>query len=69
MYKKIKYVRLMNEMEKKFHNVERFELFTGYKDEKNIYFYNKLGYRIFKEEFLGDKVKLVFFEKKTQNTC
>ncbi len=55
--------KLMIEIERRFPNVSKYELFTGYKDEKNIYFYGKLGYKIFKEENLGYKIKLVFLEK------
>ncbi|MGD0338390.1 MAG: GNAT family N-acetyltransferase [Bacteroidota bacterium] len=55
--------KLMIEIERRFPDVSKYELFTGYKDEKNIYFYGKLGYKIFKEENLGDKIKLVFLEK------
>lgn len=54
---------MMIKLEKRFPDAERFELFTGSRDEKNIYFYKKLGYKIFREEARGDKVKLVFFEK------
>ena len=55
--------KMMMEIENRFPSSAKFELFTGFKDEKNIYFYSKLGYTIFKEESLGAKVKLVYFEK------
>lgn len=42
---------------------ERFELFTGYNSTKNLYLYNKLGYNIFDEKQLNDKVKLVYLQK------
>ncbi|MCP4540059.1 MAG: GNAT family N-acetyltransferase [Chloroflexi bacterium] len=54
---------LMNEIEKMFNDVKRFELFTGSKSEKNLYFYQKLGYKIFNRKELTDKVSLVFLEK------
>ena len=54
--------RLMAEIESRFPHVPRFQLFTGFKDEKNLYFYGKLGYRRFKEEKQGD-VTLVYLEK------
>lgn len=53
----------MNEIERRFSQCNKFELFTGYKDKKNIYLYNKLGYNIFQEKSLNDKVRLVFLEK------
>jgi GNAT superfamily N-acetyltransferase len=55
--------RLMNEIEAMFNNAERFELFTGSRSEKNLYFYKKQGYEIFRSEELTDKVSLVFMEK------
>ena len=55
--------KMMVEIEKKFPDVRKFELFTGFKDEKNIYFYTKLGYKIFKEEAYSEKVKFIFLEK------
>lgn len=41
---------LLETVEKEFNKTTRFELFTGFKSEKNLYLYNKLGYREFKEE-------------------
>lgn len=55
--------KMMMEIEKRFPKSIKYELFTGYKDEKNIYFYSKLGYKIFKEETHSEKIKFVFFEK------
>ena len=55
--------RLLNEIEETFSGAERFELFTGSRSEKNLYLYQKLGYKIFKSEELTDKVALVFLEK------
>ena len=53
----------MNAIEKEFETTERFELFTGSLSEKNIYFYKKLGYEIYREEVQSEKVTLVFMEK------
>ena len=58
---------LMSEIEDKFSNISRFEIFTGYKSEKNLYIYKKLGYETFKEEVVDDKLTLVFLEKKRIN--
>jgi GNAT superfamily N-acetyltransferase len=55
--------KMMLEIESRFPDVLKYELFTGFKDEKNIYFYTTLGYKIFKEENHGDKMKFVFLEK------
>jgi N-acetylglutamate synthase-like GNAT family acetyltransferase len=55
--------RLMKEIENMCGDIERYELFTGEKSEKNIYLYKKLGYRIFKTEKLSDNVNIIFMEK------
>jgi lactoylglutathione lyase len=54
--------QLMIEIEKKFRDVPRFELFTGYKSAKNLYLYNSLGYKEFKSE-LVDGVTIKYLEK------
>ena len=56
--------KLLREIEGRFAQARRYELFTGEKSERNLYFYQKLGYRIFRKEELTDKVTLVFLEKK-----
>jgi hypothetical protein len=53
----------MKAIEKSFEGV-RFELFTGHLDEKNLTFYEKLGYKKFKEEKINDDLRFVYFEKK-----
>lgn len=55
--------RMMNAIENKFSNCDRFELFTGEKSLKNLYLYKKIGYNEFKREPLSDKVELVYLEK------
>lgn len=54
---------LMAAIEREFPTVQRFELFTGDRSQKNIAFYGRLGYREFKREALTDSVKLVYMEK------
>jgi N-acetylglutamate synthase-like GNAT family acetyltransferase len=54
---------LMSKIVAAFSQAERFELFTGTKSINNIRFYQKLGYREFREEDLSPKVRLVFMEK------
>lgn len=55
--------QLMLEIEKQYPQIKRFELFTGNKDEKNLYFYNKLGYKEFKREKHPSGYFLVYMEK------
>lgn len=55
--------QLMKEIESRYKLAYRFELFTGYKDEKNLYFYEKLGYREFKSERINENLYLVYMEK------
>ncbi len=41
----------MKEIEKQFQNiVKRYELFTGSRDQRNLYLYNQLEYKSFKTE-------------------
>ncbi len=54
---------LIKKIENKFSYVDRFELFTGFKSEKNLHLYQKLGYKIFKSEELNENVKLQYLEK------
>ena len=55
--------KLMQAIESKYPNILKYELFTGFKDDKNLYFYKKLGYKVFKEENHGDNFKFIFLEK------
>lgn len=54
---------LLKSVEKEFSKVNRYELFTGKKSEKNLYLYHKNGYHIFREEELNEKTTIVFMEK------
>ena len=54
---------LIKEIEGWFDFCSRYELFTGYKSEKNLYLYNELGYKEFKREKINKKLTLVYFEK------
>jgi len=56
--------KLMNEIEGIFTTCKRFELFTGVRSEKNLYLYQKLGYKIFKTANITDQTTIVFLEKK-----
>ena len=55
--------RLLKEIERRFENAERFELFTGHKSERNLHLYRKLGYRIFRSEKISESLTLVYLEK------
>jgi ribosomal protein S18 acetylase RimI-like enzyme len=54
---------LVNSIEAHFPSAERYELFTGNKSANNLRLYNKLGYREFKQEPVGDQVMMVYLEK------
>ena len=53
----------MNKIERVFGDARRYELFTGYRDEKNLYLYNKLGYRTFREKAIHEGLTILFMEK------
>ena len=55
--------KLLSEIERRFEYVKRFELFTGYKSKKNLYLYNKFGYKEFRRDKISDTLTLVFLEK------
>ena len=55
--------KLMQEIEGHFSQSRRYELFTGHRSERNLYLYQKLGYRRFKIEKILDKLTIVFLEK------
>jgi ribosomal protein S18 acetylase RimI-like enzyme len=55
--------KLMNKIEEIFKDAERFELFTGHKSEKNLYLYQKLGYKVFKTVKVNDRLDIVYLEK------
>ena len=55
--------RLLLEIEKYFPHSKRFELFTGFRSDKNLYLYQKHGYRQFKEEQISETFRLVYLEK------
>lgn len=54
---------LMRRIGSYFPDAHRFELFTGKRSQDNIRLYRGLGYRVFREEDLSPKVRLVFLEK------
>lgn len=54
---------LMNAIELSFTDCKRIELFTGFKSLKNLYLYNKLGYKEFKSKAIDANLTLVYLEK------
>lgn len=59
--------QLMHSIEDHFPGIRRFELFTGHRSEGNLRLYNNLGYRIFRELPVSEKLTLVFLEKETSS--
>ena len=52
-----------NAIEDHFAQARRYELFTSERSLRNLYLYQKLGYRIFRQEKLNEGVNLVYLEK------
>ncbi len=55
--------QLMQEIEASFGAAERFELFTGHRSATAIRLYERLGYKVFKQEPVHDRLVLVFLQK------
>ncbi len=55
--------QLMEAIEAHFNQVKRYELFTGHLSQRNLSFYQKLGYLQFRSEVVNSKLNLVFLEK------
>lgn len=58
--------QLMCAIEAAFDNCEAYELFTGHKSEKNLAFYQKLGYTITKECVESPQLTIIYFRKDLQ---
>jgi|GEM_PF-2153447 hypothetical protein len=54
----------MGEIEGSFPQAQCFALFTGHLSERNLYLYDKLGYRQVRREKVSDKLTMVFLEKR-----
>jgi GNAT superfamily N-acetyltransferase len=54
---------LMRQVEQRFPQAQRFELFTGHRSNRNLSFYQHIGYVPFREQQLSDHVTLIFLEK------
>ncbi len=55
---------LINTVEKEFAHCKTFELFTSSLSERNLYLYNKLGYKIYKKEKAKDNYDIIYLRKK-----
>lgn len=55
--------KLMQAIEAYFSQATRYEVFTGHKSRRNIFFYQKLGYKIFKYTKVSEKRDRVYLEK------
>ncbi len=55
--------KLLKAIESHFKDTERFELFTGHRSDRNIYLYEKNGYREFRREQASKNIAMVFMEK------
>ncbi len=55
--------RLMEEIENRFPEAERFRLFTGHRSAKALRIYEGLGYREFRTEYLHENLTLIYLEK------
>lgn len=56
--------QLMGRIEEVFKGAQRFEIFTGHKSERNLYLYEKLGYKPFKTVMASEKLTIVYLEKR-----
>jgi ribosomal protein S18 acetylase RimI-like enzyme len=55
--------RLLEEVEGRFTEAKRYELFTGHRSEKPIHMYEKSGYRVFRHEPIHENLTLIYLEK------
>lgn len=58
--------KLMHKIHTRFADSARFEVFTGDKSRRNIYFHQRLGYKIFKYQDVSRLRQRVFMEKVIQ---
>jgi GNAT superfamily N-acetyltransferase len=55
--------RLLHEIESRFPQAVKYELFTGDKSRKNLHLYTKNGYRIVRRHQVSESLTLVFLHK------
>lgn len=54
---------LIHHIEELFNDCEMYSLFTAKRVAKNLYFYNKLGYSVAREEKVNEKLTFVYYSK------
>ena len=54
---------LLNSIESTLCECKRYELYTGFKSQKNLYIYNQLGYKEFKQQIISNDLKIIYLEK------
>ena len=55
--------QIMNDLEERYRDASRLELFTGHKSVRNLHFYGKLGYTPFRETIIHDDLTLIYMRK------
>ena len=55
--------KLLNEIESRFPQSEKFELFTGEKSTKNLHLYQKCGYKVVRQQKVSKALTLIFLNK------
>lgn len=58
--------KLLKHIEDYFKNAKKYELFTGSKSIKNIEFYKKAGYAVYKEEKVNKNYGIVYMKKESR---
>jgi ribosomal protein S18 acetylase RimI-like enzyme len=60
--------QLLKEIENRFYHLQRYELFTGQKNLRNLKFYKKHGYIELMKETLSEEHTLVYMEKRSDGS-
>ena len=55
--------QLLGAIEAEFTHCKRYELFTGHLSLKNLYLYQKTGYRIIRQDPVNQSLTMIFLEK------
>lgn len=58
--------RLLNEIENRYFHLQRYELFTGHKSSRNLYFYKKHGYIELMKKTVSKKLIHIYMEKRSK---
>jgi len=58
--------QLLRDVEARFHDAARFELFTGSRSEANIRLYQRHGYRVSRTQSLSPTLSITYLEKSAQ---